>query len=111
MTIDEAKKINADVFHWCFGHVVGEPSAAPPPEYPLADMLDASRLMRGHREPSDRPGASCRYAVCDDRLIAAMYVLGRYDASSPGDADPILCGAGKAVCVVDLAELLQESAS
>lgn len=111
MTIDEAKKINAAVFQWCVGHVIGEPCDCPPPEYPLADMLEAARLMRKYREPSDHPGHVCYHSTCDDRMIAAMYVLGRYDASSPGDADLILCGGGKAVCVVDLTVLLQESAS
>lgn len=100
MTMEEAKKITAEVYRWCAGHVFGEPPKTPPPDYPLRDMLEAAQMVRGYTEPGEEPGRIRRFATCDDRLIAAMYVLGSYGADPPGETNPILRGGGRMVLVV-----------
>ena len=105
MTIDEAKEINSEVYSWCVGFAVGAPTPNPPPNYPLCDMLEASRMMHGYTEPAADEtgveGARRCHATVDDRMIAAMYVLGNYDGDPSDEAEPILIGNGKAVVVVE----------
>lgn len=106
MTIDEAKKINAEVYGWCIGHLLGQPPEAPPPDYLLRDMLEASDMMQGYSEPSTEPGRIYCFPTVDPRMIAAMYVLAQYAASPLDEVDPIIVGDGKVVLVVKVKDLI-----
>ncbi len=97
MTMDlvRAKQINEA----CFQHVMwgmGLTDKEPPSleAYSLQEMLDASRLVK-----ADNVGRQEVTVVCDERLIAALYVLYHYPASSIESVEPIARRPGAMVAV------------
>lgn len=66
--------------------------------YSLRDMLDANHLVAAENA---KPGAGRVVAVCDDRLVAALYALHHYEASPIDEAMPIAACPDKSLVVVE----------
>jgi hypothetical protein len=49
-------------------------------EVPLADMVQANRMIAERKSKPSTGGSRIIHATCDDRLIAAIYVAWHYDA-------------------------------
>lgn len=70
----------------------------------LEEMIQATRILQ--KENRDNPnGGSC---VCDDRLIAALYVLTHYPASDGDEAILVARNQRSGVAVVSLMETCSE---
>ena len=93
MTIERAKEINAMLVKnalYAEGMVVlpGHPLDG----ISLQDMLEATHIIT-NQEPLQ--------AVCDDRLIAALYVAYNYEPSEIDCIEPLaMTNSGKFVCVL-----------
>lgn len=60
----------------------------------LEDMLEATKIVEG---------LTPRQMVCDQRLLAALYVAYNYHADDQDNIDPVAMSMdGKAVCVVKI---------
>lgn len=66
----------------------------PPPslqEYSLRDLLEANEMMAGEDGNFKNPDGSTNSALhCDDRLVAALYVLYHYPPNKPGNVEPVV---------------------
>lgn len=70
----------------------------------LAEMVEAAAITRKHGTIAHPDGTQTVTAICDDRLLAALYVTENYPASEPDSAEPIITLGHKAVVVVHLPE-------
>lgn len=106
MTLELAKQIVSE----CMAHVWFRESlrTEPPPslkKYSLRDLLDANSLIAGY--PGNRNEESKTTTVmmhCDDRLIAALYILYHYPPSEPEDLEVIVSHAQSAIVAIKLTE-------
>ena len=65
--------------------------------YSLAEMVEASAIMAEYKELGDTPNSTKSFMRCDDRALAAMYVITHYRPEIPdddGNAESILDGDG-----------------
>jgi hypothetical protein len=99
MDLDRARQIVAAcVNHSLFRMGVIE---EPPPslaEYSLGELLEANEMIRAQNDEVDAAGNRKIQIVCDDRLIAALYVLYHYEASELDDIRLIAANAANGVC-------------
>lgn len=107
MTLDRAKKIVSD----CVAHVWYREALTtdPPPslaEYTLQELLDANRLVAGPlgKERDEENKSTTVSMHCDDRLVAALYVLYHYPAVDPtgGPVDVLVANASAGVVTLKL---------
>lgn len=111
MDMDEARKIVADtvvvgtylVLHDDDGNHLNGKDVPSLKDYTLGQMVEATRMVEeANRRPEGHTGAWHTQTVCDDRLLAALYVAHHYPASDPESIEPIcLLPGGQLVCVVD----------
>lgn len=63
----------------------------PPPsleEYSLRELLEANEMMAGQDGKTKNPDGSTNSTLhCDDRLVAALYVLYHYPPNEPGNVE------------------------
>jgi hypothetical protein len=84
-------------------------SKEPPPsldEYTLEDLIDAQRAIREENARRTDGGVT---VVSDDRGIAALYVATHFDAEPADACEPIAVVGNRAVVVVDVNTLTQET--
>lgn len=75
-------------------------------EYSLQEMLDAHRLVRAANDDADATdGTRTIHATCDDRYLAALYVAYHYEGSHPADCEAIATAQGRAVVLINLADV------
>lgn len=85
-----------DITRACIAHVMYRHGLQeePPPslaEYSLRDLLDANHAVRAHNsEPRGPDGKRTIHTVCDDRLVAALYVATHYRPSPAEEPEPIV---------------------
>ena len=94
MTEKQAIKINGEMCQWHFHHMQLSPKPETELNYSLAEMLKASEIVkkRNNKAKKNKPnGARTHYMTCDDRLIAALYVVANYESSR----ESICCCNGK----------------
>lgn len=74
-------------------------------EFTLAEMVEAQRVVRQTENDRQKADGLPRsfHVVCDDRLVAALYVAQNYPACSPDAAESVcLLPDGRAVFILDL---------
>ena len=82
---------------------VGEPPSIE--DYTLRDLLDANDLVRELNRAEDHElGPRVIQVVCDERLIAALYVAQHYGTSAPENPEDIVVVNGKGLFLFDIPE-------
>lgn len=102
MDQERAEQIVADCIRFeMFAMGIGGEGAKPPDlDYSLAELLEANHcLKKSIKNPN---GTTTIHMTCDDRLIAALYVLKHYEASAPDSVEPIVHDGEKAVAVISI---------
>lgn len=111
MTIERAHEINGCMLdHGLLRFdLVEEKDLVPLTEYSLQEMLTATQMVKD----ANPKGAGTHTMVCDERLIAALYVAYHYPAANdPTSIDPIVQAKdGRMVIVVDQRCAKQERAA
>lgn len=101
MTLECAHEINRHMLdHGLLRfHLVEEKYLVPLTDYSLQDMLTATEMVRA----ANPKGAGTHTMVCDERLIAALYVAYHYPAANdPESIEPIITAKdGRMVIVCD----------
>lgn len=105
MTLERAREIvGACVQNGVFLHLGARSGEVPSlASMTLADMVEANRLVQASNRESNTPDGVRRriQTVCDDRLLAALYVAHHFPGSAPDECEPIcLLPDGRAVFVV-----------
>lgn len=74
-------------------------------EYTLRELIDARDAVQRSNGTPGPNGTTVHAMVCDDRLLAALYVAHHYDAVDPGrDIEPIAVAGDRAVVVLRMQE-------
>jgi len=102
MTPERAREIvdkcNAHIW---YGMGISEnvpPSLA---EYSLAELMAANHMMAGEAGTTDNHDGTKSLAVhCDDRLVAALYVLYHYPAQPPSAVETVVNNDKAGIVVV-----------
>lgn len=102
LSVDRAEAVNATCVGAAMDDMGLESSKEPPlrlKDLSLAEMVDAVRVVREHeqRKLCDADGRRSMSVVCDDRLLAALYVATHYE---PSKFTPVVRVDGRAVAVV-----------
>jgi hypothetical protein len=100
MELERAKEVNSLITKWVATCFIGNEDPGPPPEFDLAEALEAQKMLSGYKEPAEGGGYRS-YTTTDPRGIAALYVMGHYQASDPSHAEPLLAGGGVALVLVN----------
>lgn len=102
MTREEAELINGlCVEHGLFRLGVIDYRPTTLAHYSLAQLIEARDIVRAENRLVKPGGGRSFHTVCDDRLLAALYVAHHYDAVDPGrDIEPIVVAGDRAVVVL-----------
>lgn len=88
MTLDEAKDVNGRLVSAGLWNL-GLPNRGEYPDlqaYSLEQMIQATRLVQGANDEQDKkPGNHTFSTVCDDRLIAALFVHTHFAVCQQGE--------------------------
>lgn len=102
MDYERALKITADCQSHVF-HAMGLPGQEPQSleDYSLGEMLEAGRVVHETDDRRRAEGTSTVvHSVCDDRLVAALYLAANHHGDSPRSPTPVCTVDGKVVVVV-----------
>lgn len=106
MTREEAETINGlCVAHGLYRLGVVEDRPATLAPYSLAQLIEARDIVRAENGVVKPGGGRSFHTVCDDRLLAALYVAHHYDPVDPGrDIEPVAIVGDRAVVVLRMKE-------
>ncbi len=95
MTLERARELAGQITNCAHKRIVGWTDGPGLPDVPLAEMLEANRMVR-EAASVKTPTGRLIAVTCDDRLVAALYVLENYEPSP----QPIIIGEYRLVAVL-----------